>query len=783
MIAKTLLTVTLCFAGLIAAQSEQTPEQRIDSLIAANLKQQKLEPNAPIDDATFLRRTYLSIAGRIPTIEEAEAFHSAKYPNKRERLIEDLLNSDAFASHFYNFWADILRVTEDGPGKNAVYNYQLWLKKSLSENMPYDQFVYELVSARGKTWENGATGYYHRDRGMPLDNMSNTVRIFLGTRLECAQCHNHPFDKWTQMDYYQMAAFSHNISARDIYTYAQNRITANRMLKEKSRQAYLDGVGLGDGFPRPSLERLELHIEKHSKNPRDPWIGSEKGTMTVDEFRATVKRGWAAAKEAEDLSQGSYWASVHLYKPLLRYATVENEEELQLPHDYQYNDAKPLDAVLPATMFGGEIDLANYDGSPIEAYAEWMTSSENPRFSRVIANRLWKMVFGAAIIEPVDDLTDYSQSANPELMAYLEQLMVELKYDMRAYLKVLFNTNAWQRAADDEEILLGQPYHFAGPVLRRMSAEQIWDSFVALCIPHSEQYKPLLKNQLGSIERERLMWTSLEGRDFDEYVEMLKQLAPLVNRQRSEETAQLSIDMADAKKRGDEKRYEEIKQELKAIDRAVQDALKEIGYVDLHNARKGGELLGSMMGLTEVQMTSMDASSMMGGDKAEPTVFTSLPQIDIPAVPEDLSKEEQRKWQKEQRTELGNFKRMVSKMARASELEAPAPRGHFLRDFGQSDRDVIENASDHASVPQALNLLNGPMIEALTNPFAVFGRRLHAAESSEERARLIFQAMLTRQPNEEELELIRAELEAYGEEAYDGLVWALLNTQRFLFVQ
>ncbi len=777
------LSLLLFATSLVLAQAKTlTPEQRIDALIEANLKKIGMEPNAAIDDPTFLRRIYLSIAGRIPTIEEAEAFHSAKYPNKRERLIEDLLNSDAFSSHFYNFWADILRVTEDGPGKNAVYNYQLWLKKSLSENMPYDQFVYELVSARGKTWENGATGYYHRDRGMPLDNMSNTVRIFLGTRLECAQCHNHPFDKWTQMDYYQMAAFSHNINARDIHTYAQNRVTADRMMKAQTRQVYLDAVGKGDGFPMPSLERLEQHIESKSKSSTDPWLGTKKRQMSNDEFRELVKKGWAAAEEAKKLQEGSFWASVHLYKPLLNYSTVEKEEELQLPHDYQYNDAKPHDAVPASTMFGGEIDLANYDGSPIEAYAEWMTSPENPRFSRVIANRLWKMVFGAAIIEPVDDLTDYSQSANPELMAYLEELMVDLKYDMRAYLKVLFNTNAWQRAADDEEILLGQPYHFAGPVLRRMSAEQIWDSFVALCIPHSEQYKPLLKNQLGSIERERLMWTSLEGRDFDEYMAMLKQLAPLVNRQRSEETAQLSIEMADAKKRGDETRYEEIKLELKAINRAVQDALKEIGYVDLHNARKGGELLGSMMGLTEVQMTSMESSSMMGGGKAEPTVFTSLPQIDIPAVPEGLSKEEQRKWQQEQRTELGNFKRMVSKMARASELEAPAPRGHFLRDFGQSDRDVIENASDHASVPQALNLLNGPMIEALTNQFAVFGRRLHAAESSEEKARILFQAMLTREPTESEMELMMAEIAQYGDDAYDGLVWALLNTQRFLFV-
>ncbi len=781
MIRKLQFTLTLLVLGAIAAQSEQTPEQRIDSLIEENLKQQKLEPNAPIDDAAFLRRAYLSIGGRIPTIEEAEAFHTSEYPNKRERLIEQLLNSEAYVSHFYNFWADILRMQDDGPSRNAFLHYQLWVKQALRENMPYDEFVHEMVSARGKTWENGATGYYHRDRGMPLDNMSNTVRIFLGTRLECAQCHNHPFDRWTQMDYYQMARFTYGVNAQDIYTYAQNRITSGQMFKDRKKAAYLEGVGLGDGFPMPSLERLEEHIARHSQNPRDPWIGSEKGTMKIEEFRAAVQRGWAAAKDEDEMQNGTYWAGVHLYKPLLRYSVVEKEEDLELPHDYQYDDAEPLAQVSAKTMFGGEIDLENYDGSPVDAYADWMTSPENPTFTRVIANRLWKKVFGVGVIEPVDDFTDYVQPSNPELMSYLEELMVELDYDMRAYLKVLFSTKAWQRAANPDEVMLGAPDHFAGPALQRMSAEQIWDSLVALCIPQAEQYRPLLKNQLASLERERLMWESLEGRDFDEYVAMLETLAPLVNRERSE-GSRLSFAMADAKKNGDEAEYEKLKQELKDIQAALKKGIDEIGYVELHKAKTGSELLGSMMGLSEMQMTSMEAGAMMSGGSKKAAVFTSLPTIELPTAPEGLTTNQQREWKKQQEGELRIFKQLVGKMARASELETPAPRGHFLRDFGQSDRDVIENASNHASVPQALNLLNGPMIEALTNKFAVFGRRLHAAESSEDKARIIFQAMLTREPTESEMELMKEEIARSGDDAYAGLVWVLLNTQRFLFV-
>jgi hypothetical protein len=122
-------------------------------------------------------------------------------------------------------------------------------------------------------------------------------------------------------------------------------------------------------------------------------------------------------------------------------------------------------------------------------------------------------------------------------------------------------------------------------------------------------------------------------------------------------------------------------------------------------------------------------------------------------------------------------------MARASELRAPAPRGHFLRDFGQSDRVEIENSNAGASIPQALNLLNGSMTEAMANQFSVFGCAVHEAEPDEEKVQLIFQGMFTRQPSEKEMKIAIEEFRQHGDNTDEGLIWALLNTQQFLFIR
>ena len=753
----------------------QKAAKEIDKLVEAGLKKHDLKPNEAIDDETFVRRAYLDIAGRIPTIEEAENFHGSTYERKREQLIADLLESDGHVSHAYNFWADVLRInTALGTGApQAEAAYQLWLKKAIDENIPYDQFVRELVGARGKVWDNGAVGYYIRDRGMPLDNMSNTVRIFLGTRLECAQCHNHPFDKWTQMDYYQMAAFSYGMDARRYDS--PNRDALNQRNRDQRSEIHMAAVGI-KGFPQITRES---QLENYMNNPKfDKYL--ERWGVTKQEFKALGKKSIEAYESYQHETRQVGQAVTDLYNPLRYVQATENEKTLKLPHDYQYDDAKPHDPVSARTMFGSDIDLENIDDSTIDAYAKWMTARDNPTFTKVIANRLWKRVYGHGIFEPLDELTDNTVVANPELLDYVEEMMRTLDYDMRKYMEVLYNTKTYQRAANNQEVILGEPYHFAGPTLRRMTAEQIWDSIVALALPEADGYRPRLKGQLASVEKVRRIYNVLEERSPEEYLEMVDAIAAEFEKLKPKEAA-LREKMYAAREEENEELYKKLRVEYGEMTRKSRQVVADIGYRNVGEKVESDELLLAM-GMSEMSMQMADGA-VMSKSPGERAVLTSLPKVERPAPPADLDKKQRKDWINRQNNEYRTYTSLVRELARASELESPARRGHFLREFGQSDREVIENAASHASVPQALAFLNGPIVEALTNQFAVFGSRVHEAGDTEEKINMIFQAMLTREPTERERELAMSKIEEHGDRAYEHIVWALLNTQQFIFVE
>lgn len=584
---------------------------RLDESIHAALKENEMVPNLPIPDSLFVRRIYLDAIGRIPTEEEALAFLNDPSPQKRSNLINGLLNSPGYTMHMYNWLADMLRVKDDyGKGARA-FLYEDWLKDQLAMNVPWNAIVRDMLTADGKLYENGAAGFLLRDAQMPLDGVSNLMTTFLGANVSCAQCHDHPFSDWSQHDFYSMAAF---FGATDGYHEDVFRQT-RRILKSEKLAA------MGKNMVFQSLSANALNLVDLPKN------------------------------------------------------------RLKFPQDYKYKDAKPGELTVPSLIRWSDTkdnnpayNLTQQNPDQLrDQFADWMVHPENPRFATAIANRLWKKIFGVAVQEPVTDIDDPSEASNPELLAQISTYMKQAKFDLREFQRILFHTAAYQRQASR---MPDKPkeYLFQGPVIRRMSAEQAWDSIVTL----------------------------VSGDSAD----------------------QLLL------RRGDD-----LQKTVIADDEMNAETVMQL----VEKMRESGAFMGPGSG-KKPGGARMIASFYEGG---KPEFRSGL------------------------------------LLARASEIQQPAPENHFLRLFGQSDRLVSDSNTSDGSVPQMLQLMNGPVQDAVTH-YSLAVRAANEKEDAASKIHSLYISFLSRKPSSEESNKALAALKS-GLSTQD-IAWVLLNTREFLFL-
>lgn len=390
---------------------------KIDTLIANFYRIKKLPVPEVTDDAMFMRRSFLVALGRIPTAEEAWSFIEIEDTDKRAELVDYLIKSRGYSSHMTNWAFDLLRLRDNrqgGQGNNEPYRN--WIREAIDQNMPWNQFVDQLISSTGNGWDpkTAAVGYYTSDRGMPLDNLSNTMRVFLGTRMECAQCHDDPFGETERKDFYHLAAFTHgqeelnqSLMSRLWLELRDNR--ESRVIEYQVGQLFWDkiyGMSLGGG----GEGRITLPSDYQY---RDGKPGEILGGRTP--FGKSVR---TSDRNNDDKSRGKL--------------------------------------------------------------SEWITDKTGPQFASVIADRMWKRVMGKGIYEPVDEYIEASKTVYPELMTYLSTLMVALDYDLRAFQKVLLLTKTFQFATNPNPSSIDGGDDFHGRKIERLSAEQIWDSLITL---------------------------------------------------------------------------------------------------------------------------------------------------------------------------------------------------------------------------------------------------------------------------------------------------------------
>lgn len=231
------------------------PANFIDEHVFAQLEILGLPSSAPSDDAMFLRRVTIDIAGRLPTLEETNAFVASTAPDKRARKIDELLETVEYAEYFAGKWAAILRNKAQGNldwVSRETYAFHGWLRQSFLENKPFDQVVTEFLTASGKSDVNPAIAWYRVVQD-PKDQMADVAQVFLGIRMQCAQCHHHPYEKWSQNDYYGFAAFFSTLVRKEVYKLPESDMVYHKMqvaeyenpsTKEKLKPTPLDGEPL-----------------------------------------------------------------------------------------------------------------------------------------------------------------------------------------------------------------------------------------------------------------------------------------------------------------------------------------------------------------------------------------------------------------------------------------------------------------------------------------------------------------------------------------------------------
>ncbi|HTQ53899.1 MAG TPA: DUF1549 domain-containing protein [Bryobacteraceae bacterium] len=256
----------------------------IDDLVLAKLKALNIAPSGPATDSTFIRRAYLDAAGILPTSEEVEDFLADQAPDKRARLIDRLLARDEFVDYWAYKWSDLMLVSSRKLRANAMWAFYDWIRDSVKENKPWNKFAYEIFTSSGDTLRNGALNYYvlHKD---PIDLTETATEAFMGNRVTCARCHNHPLEKWTQKQYYELVNLFARVGLKNgsepgdvvVYAKATGDVIHPKLLKPLPPTP-LDGTPM----PLDSTEDRRVHFADWLVSPRNVYFS-----------RALVNRVWA----------------------------------------------------------------------------------------------------------------------------------------------------------------------------------------------------------------------------------------------------------------------------------------------------------------------------------------------------------------------------------------------------------------------------------------------------------------------------------------------------------
>ncbi len=530
--------VTIPFTNTVDGWKFTRGQNPVDAPVFAKLRALNLPPSPRCDDATFLRRAMLDTLGTLPTPEEVRDFLADRSPEKRSKLVASLFDRPEFADYWTLQLADLFQNRKerdhDVRGAKNVRAFHGWLHGQVAIHRPWHELVHDVLTATGDSISRPEIGYYiylvGEKRSTESDVPDAVAQAFMGTRIGCARCHNHPLEKYTQDDFYHFAAFFERVTldrkgpadgvttllpmSREERERTQRLEEAEKKLKDAEAKLLALGYQSEDDppSPRPSPPgrggnalAADNSTNKTTLTPGAPSIARPEGSATSEpsDARRPAAQSSAAALVAANGAQsaspspwgegrgegGRFTISPELAKQLeaaqkefrdRKREFADKKRELaeirgRGPRAWQPRTkrdvvAQPLDR---STMqFAADTD-------PRAQLADWLTSTNNPYFAGAMINRLWKHFLGTGLVEPVDDLRASNPPSNPELWALLSREFVGSGYDLRHVMRLILNSRTYQLSARTVRGNETDTRFYSHYYARRLPAEVIADALSA----------------------------------------------------------------------------------------------------------------------------------------------------------------------------------------------------------------------------------------------------------------------------------------------------------------
>jgi hypothetical protein len=445
----------------------------VDKLILENLTDSGTNPAPKTSDEDFLRRVHFDLAGTMPLPNEATMFGLDPDPDKRIKLIDKLLSSEEYAHNWSSYWRDVifLRAT-DMRARTMQGTFEKWMADQFRENQGWDKITTALLTATGDVSQHGETALIFAHAGQADEVAAEASRIFLGIQIQCANCHDHPSDKWKRQQFHQLAAFFPRVQIKrdgktkpptfTVVSYEEKAPAMPARGKGKGKAA-AKGKGGGGFLEHP--ERLFARFDRNhdGKISRDEVKDTpfEKQFDRLLALADSNKDGALTLKELKEapLPGGAKRATAEHYMPDLKNPSSRGTK---MEPVFFVNGKRPASGLS--------------DEGRRHALAKYITAANDPWFSRAYVNRVWAEMLGEGFYIPIDDMGPTRQARMPEALDLLADAFVANQYDTKWLFKTIARTETYQREIRAKDPSVESPPVFAASAPKRLRADQLFNA-------------------------------------------------------------------------------------------------------------------------------------------------------------------------------------------------------------------------------------------------------------------------------------------------------------------